>query len=81
MPCRPISGPGSNLPLAHCPKAAAAPNEARGDIEPHDLLRAIGNLSVASGEEGAAHTARMLDLLIDGLRHGLERPVKPAAHR
>ena len=50
--------------------AAAAANEGRGDIEPYDLLRAIGNLSVASGDDSAAHTARMLDLLIDGLRHG-----------
>jgi hypothetical protein len=24
---------------------------------------------------------RMLDLLIDGLRYGLEKPVKPTAHR
>jgi AcrR family transcriptional regulator len=55
--------------------AAAAANEGRGDIEPYDLLRAIGNLSVASGEDGAAHTARMLDLLIDGLRHGFQPSV------
>ena len=52
--------------------AAASANQGRGDIEPYDLLRAIGNLSVASGDDGAAHTARMLDLLIDGLRHGLK---------
>lgn len=61
-------------------EAAAAANEARGDIEPYDLLRAIGNLSVTSGEDGAAHTARMLDLLIDGLRYGSKRSVRPAAH-
>jgi len=55
--------------------AAAAANEGRDDIEPYDLLRAIGNLSVASGDDGVAHTARMLDLLIDGLRHGLRTSV------
>jgi len=58
--------------------AAAAANEGRDDIEPYDLLRAIGNLSVASGDDGAAHTARMLDLLIDGLRHGLKPSVNSA---
>jgi hypothetical protein len=56
--------------LASLLDAAAAAGEIRGDIEPYDLLRAIGNLSVAAGEDGAAHTLRMLDLLIDGLRHG-----------
>jgi len=55
--------------------AAAAANEGRDDIEPYDLLRAIGNLSVASGDDGAAHTARMLDLLIDGLRHGMKTSI------
>lgn len=59
--------------------AAAAANEGRDDIEPYDLLRAIGNLSVASGDEGAAHTARMLDLLIDGLRHGSKTSVHSTA--
>lgn len=58
--------------LATLLDAAAAANEGRGDVDPYDLLRAIGNLSVASGDDGAAHTARMLDLLIDGLRYGLE---------
>jgi AcrR family transcriptional regulator len=62
-------------------EAAAAANEGRSDIAPYDLLRAIGNLSVASGDEGAAHIARMLDLLIDGLRYGSERPVDAAGLR
>ncbi|MEG3166281.1 helix-turn-helix domain-containing protein [Sphingomonas sp. PB2P19] len=61
--------------LASLLAAAAAANEGRADIEPYDLLRAIGNLSVASGDDGAAHTARMLDLLIDGLRHGSKASV------
>jgi hypothetical protein len=38
-------------------------------------------LSVASGEGGAVRTARMLDLLIDGLRYGSEMSDEPAAHR
>ena len=49
---------------------AVAAGEIRSGIEPYDLLRAIGNLSVAVDDDGAAHTRRMLDLLIDGLRYG-----------
>ena len=56
--------------LASLLDAAAAAGEARRDIEPYDLLRAIGNLAAATGDDGAAHAGRMLDLLIDGLRHG-----------
>lgn len=61
-------------------KAAAAAGDVRGDIEPYDLLRAIGNLSTAGGEDGAAHIQRMLDLLIDGLRYGAA-PVVAATDR
>jgi AcrR family transcriptional regulator len=55
--------------LAALLAAAAAAGEARGDVDPFDLLRAIGNLSAAGGEDGSAHAARMLELLVDGLRH------------
>ena len=55
--------------LAALLAAAAAAGEARGDIAAYDLLRAIGNLSIATGDDATAHTHRMLDLLIDGLRH------------
>ncbi len=48
--------------------AAAATGKVRRDIAPYDLLRAIGNLSVSSDAERTAHTHRMVDLLIDGLR-------------
>ncbi|GGB34246.1 TetR family transcriptional regulator [Tistrella bauzanensis] len=48
--------------------AAAATGRIRDDIPAFDLLRAIGNLSVSSDEDGIAHTRRMVDLLIDGLR-------------
>jgi AcrR family transcriptional regulator len=54
--------------------AAAATGEIRADVAPYDLLRGIGNLSVASGDDGAAHTERMVMLLIDGLRYGNENP-------
>ena len=50
--------------------AAAATGSVRSDIAPYDLLRAIGNLSVATGDDGAAHTRRMVQLLIVGLVAG-----------
>ncbi len=56
--------------LAGLRSSAAATGRIRGDVAACDLLRAIGNLSFASDAEGTAHTHRMLDLLIDGLRRG-----------
>lgn len=50
--------------------AAAAAGEVRGDVEPDDLLRAVGNLSAAADDEGPAHARRMVALLVDGLRYG-----------
>lgn len=55
--------------------AAVNAGEIRAGIAPFDLLRAIGNLSVAADADGADHTRRMVDLLIDGLRY---RPASPA---
>lgn len=49
--------------------AAVRSGEIRADVAPYDLLRAIGNLAVASGNDGAAHTERMVRLLLDGLRY------------
>ncbi len=54
--------------------AAAQAGEVRADVAAYDLLRAIGNLSVASGADGRAHIRRMVRLLIDGLRHGAKQP-------
>jgi len=48
--------------------SAAEAGEVRADVAPYDLLRGIGNLAVASGEDGAAHIERMLMLLLDGLK-------------
>jgi AcrR family transcriptional regulator len=59
--------------LASLLDAAANAGEVRPGIAPYDLLRAIGNLSVASDEDGAAHTRRMVDLLLNGLRFGATR--------
>jgi AcrR family transcriptional regulator len=54
--------------------AAVTAGQIRGDVQPYDLLRAVGNLSIATGEDGAVHARRMVDLLIDGLRHGAGGP-------
>lgn len=56
--------------------AAAAVGAARNDVAAYDLLRAIGNLSVATGEDGADHIKRMVALLIDGLKYGAKAPTK-----
>ena len=49
---------------------AAAAGAVRSDVDPNDLLRAVGNLCLSGGEVGACHSERMVDLLIDGLRYG-----------
>ena len=56
--------------------AATAAGEVRPGIVPYDILRAVGNLSVASGDDGAGHTRRMVDLLLDGLRFGAAKTAK-----
>ena len=64
--------------------AAVAAGEIRDDVEPYELLRAVGNLSAATGGEGGSHSRRMVDLLIDGLRFGAPgagRPPTPRRHQ
>jgi len=50
--------------------AAVESNEIRTDIEPYDLLRAIGNLAMTNGDNGVEHAHSMVKLMIDGLRFG-----------
>lgn len=52
--------------------AASEAGEVRNDISSYDLLRAIGNLSVASGPDGREHIKTMVSLLMDGLRYGAD---------
>ena len=54
--------------------AAVSAGQVRSDVEPCELLRAVARLSNASGEDGALHGRRMVDLLIDGLRYGAPAP-------
>ena len=53
----------------------------RDDVEPYELLRAVGNLSIASGGEEAPQSRRMVDLLIDGLRYGAAGAGLPPTRR
>jgi AcrR family transcriptional regulator len=61
--------------------AAVAAGEIRDDVEPYELLRAVGNLSAAPGEDGTLHSRRMVDLLIDGLRFGAPGAGRPPMRR
>ncbi|MCR9136783.1 MAG: TetR/AcrR family transcriptional regulator [Alphaproteobacteria bacterium] len=53
--------------LAELLRRAADRGEIRTDIKPYDLLRAIGNLSMAEGDDSDAHVKQMVSLMIGGL--------------
>ncbi len=48
-------------------KAAADAGEARGDIQPYELMRGIGNLCVAPDRDPRYDPRRLIDLLLRGL--------------
>ncbi|PWC34789.1 TetR/AcrR family transcriptional regulator [Azospirillum sp. TSO35-2] len=54
--------------------AAADAGEVRGDVDPNDLLSAVGRLGMRAGDDGTAQTQRMVALLVDGLRYGAKPP-------
>jgi AcrR family transcriptional regulator len=54
--------------------AAAAAGAVCRDVDANDLLRGVANLCLSTGEEGARHSERMVDLLIDGMRYGARPP-------
>ncbi|WP_294173995.1 TetR/AcrR family transcriptional regulator [uncultured Sphingomonas sp.] len=56
--------------LAGLLKAAATAGEVRGDVEPEELLRAVGSLCMQASDDGRDQTRRMVALLVDGLRYG-----------
>ncbi len=53
-------------------EAAIASGEIRAGISPKDLLYAIASLCLPVADEGVAYSQRMVGLLIDGLRYGVE---------
>ncbi len=61
--------------------AAVSVGQIRDDIEPYELLRAVGNLSIATGAQEALHGRRMVDLLIDGLRFGARSAAAPSKRK
>ncbi|WP_373864801.1 TetR/AcrR family transcriptional regulator [Nocardia pseudovaccinii] len=48
--------------------AATAADEIRPDLDPYELLRAVGNLCIGEGNTPRYNARRMVDLLIAGLR-------------
>lgn len=56
--------------------AAASAGEVRSDIEPDDLLRAVGSLCMSAHDDGTDYARRMVALLVDGLRS----TARPAVH-
>lgn len=59
--------------------AAAVAGEVRSDIEPNDLLRAVGNLCMSVRDDRSDYAQRMVALLVDGLRFGATRQQKDAS--
>ncbi|MEM7132975.1 MAG: TetR/AcrR family transcriptional regulator [Chloroflexota bacterium] len=49
--------------------SAAKAGEVRTDIEPNDLLRAVGNLCLSAQDDQTNYVRRMVALLVDGLRY------------
>ncbi|MBT2785287.1 MULTISPECIES: TetR/AcrR family transcriptional regulator [unclassified Halomonas] len=50
--------------------AAVAAGQVRGDIDPDQLLRAVGNLCLSAQEDRIDYARRMVTLLVDGMRYG-----------
>ena len=51
-------------------QAAGAVGEVRTDVDPDDLLTAVGRLCMRAKDEDIAQTRAMVALLVDGLRYG-----------
>ena len=62
--------------LATLLDAAAATGEMRTDIEPYDLLRAVGNLCMSAKDDQTDYVRRMITLIVDGLRYGASPAAK-----
>lgn len=55
--------------------AAVQAGTVRSDVDPADLLRAMGGICMAADTPGwAERTGRLVDLLMDGLRYGAANP-------
>jgi hypothetical protein len=55
--------------------AAVATGRIRADVDQEDLLRAMSGICMATDVSGGPErTARLVDLLVDGLRYGAGTP-------
>ncbi|MGQ0843324.1 MAG: TetR/AcrR family transcriptional regulator [Sporichthyaceae bacterium] len=55
--------------------AAVAAGSVRADVSTEDVLATLGGVSMAAGDPaGREQAARVLDLVMDGLRYGASRP-------
>jgi AcrR family transcriptional regulator len=62
--------------------AATEAGTIRDDVEPDDLLRAMGGICMATDSpDWADRTTRLVDLLVDGLRYGAPGPRSGDASR
>jgi len=59
-------------------KAAVAAGEVRADVDADDLLGAAASLCMSAHNAGPGQAARMVALLVDGLRYGANPSVKPS---
>ena len=55
-------------------QAAAAAGAVRADVDPNELLFALGTLCMAAPHGDPAQARRMVGLLVDGLRYGAKQP-------
>jgi AcrR family transcriptional regulator len=53
--------------------AGVAAGEIRSDVQPLELMRAVGNLCIGAGDDPRYDARRMVSILLDGLR----RPTEP----
>jgi AcrR family transcriptional regulator len=58
--------------------AAAAAKAVRPGIEAYDLLLAVANLCRGPRDKEPVYARKMVDLLVDGLRYGANKPSEPS---
>lgn len=62
--------------------AASDAGTIRSDVDPRDLMRAMGGICLAADQRDlSALAARLVALLMDGLRYGAPNPAPPASRR
>ena len=61
--------------------AAVAAGEVRADIDPWDVLKAVGSLCMSTHDGGPAYAGRMVALLVDGLRYGASPSLNSPSQR